>query len=375
MSPAWTASWTQAVTDVGVADLELRDVTVRIVVEAGVGGDRLRVSLSNRFGTAPLHIGRAAVRVAGRAGPMRFGGQPAVEVPAGEDLTCDPVDLAVLAGDTVEVDLYLPDTWRYATANVSTATWRPSAPGNHAGADEFPGRDTPVLALPDGSEMDLPAPLLRGVDVLRTVPAPVVVCLGDSITAAGWPERTARRLRDRQVAVVNRGIAGNRLRLDGAGPFGPLFGAAGRTRFDRDVLATAGRTHLVVALGVNDLGHPGTMAPADQLPTAGQLIRALDGIASRADDAGLPVVLATLTPFDGAEGFDRRRELCRAEVNAWIRGPGSGRTVVDFDAALSAGPGSVALDPRFDSGDHLHPGDEGLDRMAVAAAEVLGRLV
>ncbi|WP_224388441.1 GDSL-type esterase/lipase family protein [Pseudonocardia sp. ICBG1293] len=375
MSPGWTASWTQAVTDVGVADLELRDVTLRIAVEAGVGGDRLRIGLSNRFGTTPLHIGRAAVRVAGRGAPARFDGVPTVELPAGAELTTDPVDLPVGAGDAVELDLYLPGTWRYATANVSTATWRPSAPGDHAGSDRFPGRDAPVLTLLDGTARALPAPLLRGVDVQREVPAPVVVCLGDSITAAGWPERTARLLRDRPVAVVNRGIAGNRLRLDGAGPFGPVFGASGRSRFDRDVLATTGRTHVVVALGVNDLGHPGTTAPQDQLPTAGQLIRALDEVAGRAEAAGLPVVLATLTPFDGAEGFDHERERRRAEVNAWIRDPGSGRPVLDFDAALRAGPGSVALDPRGDSGDHLHPGDEGLDRMADVAAGVLGRLV
>ncbi|WP_337831358.1 GDSL-type esterase/lipase family protein [Pseudonocardia sp. TMWB2A] len=373
MSPAWTASWTQAVTDVAVADLELRDVTVRITVEAGVGGERLRAGLSNRFGTTPLHVGRAAVRVDGRAAPMRFGGRSAVDVPAGEDLVCDPVDLAVVAGAAVEVDLYLPGPWRYATANVSTATWHPSAPGDHAGSDHFPGRATPVLTLPDGAEMELPAPVLRDVEVLRDVPTPVVVCLGDSITAAGWPERTARRLRDRPVAVVNRGIAGNRLRLDGAGPFGPVFGASGRSRFDRDVLATAGRTHVVVALGVNDLGHPGTMAPEDQLPSSEQLIRALDGIGARARDAGLSVLTATVTPFDGAEGFDRERELRRAEVNEWIRGLGSG--VVDFDAALRSGPGAIALAPRFDSGDHLHPGDAGLDRMADVAAEVLGRSV
>jgi lysophospholipase L1-like esterase len=375
MSPAWTATWTQAVTDVGVADLELADLTLRIVLQASIGGDRLRVGLSNGFGVSHLRVGRAAVRVAGRAAPMRFGGQPFADVRVGEALTSDPVDLAVVAGDAIEVDLYLPLPWRFTTANVSTATWCPSGPGDHAGADDFPRRDIPLLALPDGEQMVLPTPLMRGVEVLRDEPAPVVVCFGDSITAAGWPERTAGRMRDRRVAVVNRGIAGNRLRLDGAGPFGPVFGAAGLSRFDADVLRTAGRTHVVVALGVNDLGHPGTMAPADQLPTTEQIIRALDDIASRAEDAGLIAIHATMTPVGGAAGFDLERQRRHSEVNDWIRARGTDRAVIDFEAALRHGPGGLVLDPRFDSGDHLHPNDAGLERMADAAAEVLDRLL
>ncbi|WP_036969103.1 GDSL-type esterase/lipase family protein [Promicromonospora kroppenstedtii] len=369
MTSAWNASWTQAVTDVTGTGLSFTDVTVRIRVAASIGGERLRVNLSNRFGSVPLLVGRAAVQVDGRASSLLFGGLPSAEIPPGGELVSDPASVSTTAGDAIDIDIYLPHTCEITTGNIAAATWCLSETGDHSGSSQFPGRHAPAVPLPAGGSVPAPTPLLRGVDVSRAVPAPVVVCLGDSITAAGWPERAAKRLRGRQIAIVNRGIGGNRLRLPGAGPMGALYGISGLERFDRDVLEVAGRTHVVVALGTNDLGHPGQVAPEDELPTAGQLIHALEEVGTRARDAGLSVFYASITPFLPAVGYDHEREGRRRSVNDWVRAQSG---VLDFDATLRSDGAESELDPRYDSGDHLHPSDRGLDRIADVAAKVLG---
>ena len=152
---------------------------------------------------------------------------------------------------------------------------------------------TPTLEGPDGTAMAAPVPFLRSIDVAADDRADTVVCLGDSITAGGWPQMAGALLAGRtNVSMVNRGIAGNRLRQDPA-PEIASFGASGLTRFEDDVLGTTGARHVVIALGTNDIGLPGDAAPLDELPSAGQMIAAYQELTDRAAAAGLGVILAT----------------------------------------------------------------------------------
>ncbi len=71
--------------------------------------------------------------------------------------------------------------------------------------------------------------------------------------------------------MANVGVSGNRLLHDPNPPagrpavaFAAYFGQSALRRFDRDVLAQPGARYLVVLLGVNDLGHPGTSAPTSE---------------------------------------------------------------------------------------------------------------
>ena len=105
--------------------------------------------------------------------------------------------------------------------------------------------------------------VVTGLDVANGATPRVVVAFGDSITEgvgaddaqalpARYPDRLATRLRERpgsagSFAVLNAGIAGNRLLADGVGP-------SGVERFGRDVLAQSGVTHAVILIGINDIG-------------------------------------------------------------------------------------------------------------------------
>lgn len=365
----WHASWTQAMTDVrGMGD-PLADVTLRTHVTASIGGSHVRLELSNRFGDEPVLIGRVSVAVHGRSLPAPFDGQSSATVAAGTSRWSDPVELTIERGDEVEVDIYLPEPTAYSTANLVGCPLRVSQQGDHVGSRAFPEGPVPTIAMPDGGAIPLSTPLLRGVEVAGSPVGAVVVCLGDSITAGGWPQHAAELLpADARVAVVNRGIGGNRLRLD-AGPAIASWGRSGLSRFDEDVLGTAGATDVVIALGTNDLGLPGAAVPLDELPSAAEIVDAYQQLTRRALDAGLAVTIATITPFLPAEGYDEERERIRLSVNEWIRTSSS--AFVDFDAAVRSGSAPEQLADEYDWGDHLHPNEAGEARLAEAMAAVI----
>src|SRR5688572_29580512 len=91
--------------------------TVRQVVRISAGGDRIRLRLTNEYGTKPLTVGAARVLVLDASGagdpqsgkPVLFGGKPSAVIPAGAPLLSDPIDLPVKALSSLAVNLYFPE--------------------------------------------------------------------------------------------------------------------------------------------------------------------------------------------------------------------------------------------------------------------------
>ncbi|MGW3960504.1 GDSL-type esterase/lipase family protein [Amycolatopsis sp. NPDC005003] len=348
------------------------DATVRMTVPASVGGSQVRVELSNRFGDGPVRIGRCAIGAGGQFAEVSFEGKLSTEIAVGESRWTDPADVAVSHGGQVVVDVYLPDPTPYASANGFT--FARSLPGDFAGSPEFPAAGTGPAPEPDGTGWSLPAggPFLRTVEVAGAGAKAVVVCLGSSSTAMGWPQYTATLLpADAEVAVVNRGIAGNRLLLD-APPRTPAWGRSGLSRFDEDVLETRGATHLVIAYNSNDWGLPGRITPPAEMPTVAQLIGGYRELGERARKEGLAVVLATVTPLGPEVAGEPGREDFRLAVNEWIRT--CGHDFVDFDAAIRSPADPSRLADEYAATDRTHPNVNGSKRLARAMAEALTRL-
>jgi lysophospholipase L1-like esterase len=372
----WQATWTQAMTDFRGDDEEppFDDVTVRLTVPASIGGRNVRMELSNRFGDEPALIGRAAIGAGDRVVEVAFDGQQTAKIPAGRSCWTDPVELTVQPGDEVRVDLYLPAPTPYATAN-GFRFQRATAPGDHVGAREFPAPASGTGLAAEGTGWSLPSggPFLRAVEVAGLEARAVIACLGASITTMGWPQLTAARLpAEARIAVVNRGIPGNRLRFD-APAVNPSWGRSGLARFDDDVLGTAGVTHVVLAHASNDIGLPGTVAPLAELPSAAQQIGAYQQLIDRAGAAGLETILATITPMAPAQAGDPAREGIRTEVNDWIRT--AGLPHADFDAAIRAATDPARIAAAYDAGDHQHPNVTGENRLAQTMAAAITRLL
>ncbi|ERK73515.1 GDSL-type esterase/lipase family protein [Leifsonia aquatica] len=385
----WRPTWGQAVSDFRGEDDEpgFADVTVRMVVPASLGGSLVRVELSNRFGVCPVRIGRAAIGVGGRFVELAFDGQRSLEIPVGESRWCDPAELAVQHGDEISIDVYLPESTPYATAGGFH--FARSRAGDFVGvqpfplegtavtpideAREFPAPNTGTSAQPDGSGWSLPAggPFLRTIEVAGTARA-VVVALGGSSTAMGWPQYAAAVLpADARIAVVNRGISGNRIRLN-APQQSPSWGLSGLARFDDDVLDTSGVTHVVIAYNSNDWGLPGRVTPWDEMPTIEELIDGYERLVERAKEAGLSVILATVTPLASELFADPDRERMRSALNNWIRG--SRLDYVDFDAAIRSRTDPSRLDGDYAAPDDTHPNINGEKRLAKLVADSVASL-
>jgi lysophospholipase L1-like esterase len=377
---SWVGSWASVPTQTPAsATPVLHDQTIRQVVHLSLPGDRLRLRLTNEFGEQPLRLGEVHVaRRAGTAGTdivpatdrrVTFAGEGGVTIPAGAPMVSDPVPLAVPARADLVVSIHLPEHTPVTTLH------------------SFALQEN-VVAAGDVTDDETVAPVrtvtqwyfLSGVAVHTTArDASAVVAFGDSITNGfssqqnanhRWPDLLAERVRG--VGTLNLGVAGNRLLHDPNPPpgseaenFAAFFGQSALRRFDRDVLAQPGARHLIVLLGVNDLGHPGDVAPISETVTAREIIAAHRQIIARAHEAGLRVYGGTILPFDGTPGFASEENLAKwAEVNRWIRTGGEYDAVIDFAAAVADPADPERLAPAYDSGDHLHPNDAGMARMA-----------
>ena len=164
------------------------------------------------------------------------------------------------------------------------------------------------------------------------------------------------------LAVLNEGIGGNHLLIDGLGP-------NALARLDRDVLTQTGARWVIVLEGVNDLGdltRQGPAAPAAHAALVARMIAAYEQIVTRGHAQGLTVIGGTLSPYMGSDYYhpDAASEADRLAVNRWIRTAGHFDAVVDFDRILRDPDHPDHLLPAYDSGDHLHPSPAGYRAMA-----------
>lgn len=387
----WVATWTASPEPRWDGDFALPlnlpsslwHQTVRQSARVSVGGERVRVMLTNEYGTRPLVIGAAHIALAGAgaaiaAGSDRtltFNGKPSVTIPPGAPMLSDPVDLKVAALGDVSVSLYLPE---------------PTAPASF----HWDARQTTYVVAGDQVSAQTIRPdttltsrvFLRSILVADAASTRAVVTLGDSITDGNgssmdantrWPDFLAKRFAGQHVAVLNAGISGARVLRDG-------MGENALARFERDALSQPGVSSVIVMMGINDISWFGTpLGPKDDVPPAEALIAGYQQLIARAHLHGVRIIGATLTPFEGAledtpmKGYyNADKERVRQAVNRWIREGGAFDAVVDFDAALRDPARPQRFLPAYDSGDHLHPGDAGYKVMAdtVDLREVFGHL-
>jgi lysophospholipase L1-like esterase len=374
----WVGTWSNALhqPDLGVpglANAGFNNQTLRQIVHISVGGPRVRVRLST-FGASGLVIGAAHIAqrgataasiVPGSDRGLTFGGVPSITIPPGALVVSDPVELNVPDLSDLAVSIFVP-------GNTGPATWH------------FEGRQTSFISPPGDFTASAVMPVssttqarfwLAGVEVMASRQTGAIVALGESITDGSqstvdantrWTDQLARRLLaqagNRAMGVLNEGIAGSRLLHDSLGP-------NALARFDRDVLAQTGVTHVIVQMGDNDIF---TLDPTEEV-TVEQIIQGNKQLIQRAHAKGLKIFGCTLTPVEGflVPGtpfpvFSPAKEVKRQAINAWIRTSGEYDDVIDFDCVLRDPNSPSKILALYDSGDHGHPTDAGYQALANA---------
>jgi len=370
----WVATWTTALVArpavlpppapnaaaVNPPPLTPNDQTLRQIVRTSIAGTRARVVFANTFGTAPVTIGGASLAlhdkdldiVTSSLRKLTVNGASSFRIPAGAMLLSDPVDLQIPARTELAVDIFVPDDLGSGTSPITMHAGANQTSyvtaGNHVGEAAF-----------GGGAITRSWFLISRVEVAAAPRAGAIAAFGDSITDGTrstpdtnnrWPDHLARRL-PAGFAMMNVAIAGNRVLNEGN--FNAGINAL--ARFDRDVLAQPGVTHVIVMEGINDIG--AANAAVDEL------IAAHRQMVERAHARGLKIYGATLTPYEGAAYFSAEGEAKRKALNQWIRTSGVYDAVIDFEAVVRDPAAPTKIKAEFDSGDHLHPNDAGYKAM------------
>ena len=365
----WISVWSQAHADMSLLCKNVKNHTARLSFVSQAGGSRIRFRLSNQEGKRDVCITAAAVRF-GAAPPviLRTAGNQVIRIRPGEWIYTDPADAEVSAGDILTVSLAFQGT--ATSGNILPEAIRYSTPGNYAASIQMPLAKNGLIEKIFG--LDLVTPVLSSAELYTEERPEVLVCFGDSITQMSrWTKPLADHLRysGKNIIIINKGIGGNQLLSDPETANTALYGVSGRKRFDKDVLELTGATALLIAIGVNDLN--GAKNASASSGMSERLKKGYLEMADKARTCGLKVYAATVTPSSGCKGYQPASEDERRKLNDWLRRTDAFDGIADFDLAVRDPENPIVLDELCDSGDHIHPGVIGGEKMASVVYSLL----
>lgn len=342
------------------------DQTLRQSLRISLGGQKLRLIFSNRYGEQPMVIGESYISVSDLCGalPVTFNRQTGAIIPAGGILYSDEVSLDIPSLSVINLRTYLPEPIPINTFHWDARHFSLLEPGNQAIREE----------AGDGQKISSRL-LVESVQVQPKAACRTLVVIGDSMvdgngvemdTHGRWTDFLAERLISEHIAVVNAGQSGSRLLKDG-------IGIATLSRFERDVLAQPGVTSCIVQVGLNDIGLAGTaLDPDGPVPAATVLINGYRQLLRMAREYNVRMTGVTLVPLRGTgeygieHFYQPEKEIVRQAVNHWMRTSGEFDAVIDSDLLVREPESISRLSAHYDVGDHLHLNLEGHLRVALS---------
>jgi lysophospholipase L1-like esterase len=339
----------------------LANNTLRQVVHATLGGNRIRVQFSNKYSSDPITINSAHIAISTGGSSINtatdtalmFSGSASVAIPAGQELYSDAVDFNVPPLSNLAVSIYFGET---SSTNVT------GHPGSRTDSFIKTGDAVSTNFTPDGTKANWW--ILSGIDLWLDDSYACVVTFGNSITDGRgsttngnnrWPDNLARRLQadpnTAKIGVLNQGIGGNAVVSGGLGP-------TALKRFKHDVVEQNGVRWVIILNGINDIG--GSKNPK----VATNLIAAYEQFIDKAHARDILVYGVPILPFGGSMYDSKAHEAARQTVNKWIRTSGKFDAVIDLDAAVRDPANPNKLLAEYDTGDHLHLSVAGYQKMA-----------
>ncbi len=350
--------------------------SVRQVVKVSIGGDMIRLKLSNIYSTEPVVIRSIYIAHAKdsfaidpkSAKYLKFSNQYKVTIPAGKSITSDalPYNLKPLQRLAITINYTSAPTVPTVHMGSRTTSYIMKGVTNAHSNFEKAFRENHWYNI-------------SGIDVytMRTDLSSIAV-IGNSITDGKcstdnaqnrWPDVMSEMLQLKykitNQGVLNLGIGNNRVVVPGG------FGVLAKERFDKDVLAQAGVKKVIIFEGINDIG----AAKSGYSETvARQLIESYQAMIKKAKARRLKVYLGTITPFKGAGYYSPFHEAARQTVNEWIRNQAKNKEVdgiLDFAKLLQDPKDDRRMKKEYVSNDWLHPNPTGYKAMGTYAAEII----
>lgn len=380
----WAAAWANGMSDISIQAFEgkvnsdgikitpfAKNMTVRTRLTPTLDGEKVRFTLSNVSGEQPLTINKASVAysdesgnaIKGKSLPVTFKGKTSVTIPAGETVTCDPVEMTVRALEDLTVSLYVKDFNRVESVTLYGSATSVLAVGDRVNDKNFNG-----ISL-DFNKIRL-VPILSELDVYAEGASSIVI-MGDSTVSNEIPTLLAKRIISetgrRNIGVVGRGIIGNTLVVEDNGKTGGIYGERTIDRFKREVVDTAGCKYTIVKIGANDIIHPNCKSMTYLKPvTAAELEEGYRSIIRQGHNAGVKVILAEISPWKGYtrdflhtgdpdvewnEEYQRQTD----EINEWITSQKDSDGVISADCLRDKDDYAKMANGFTDDGVHLSP--------------------
>ena len=350
--------------------------SVRQVVKVSIGGDMIRLKLSNIYSTEPVVIRSIYIAHAKdsfaidpkSAKYLKFSNQYKVTIPAGKSITSDalPYDLKPLQRLAITINYTSAPTVPTVHMGSRTTSYIMKGVTNAHSNFEKAFRENHWYNI-------------SGIDVytMRTDLSSIAI-IGNSITDGKcstdnaqnrWPDVMSEMLQLKykitNQGVLNLGIGNNRVVVPGG------FGVLAKERFDKDVLAQAGVKKVIIFEGINDIG---SAKSGYSETVARQLIESYQAMIKKAKARRLKVYLGTITPFKGAGYYSPFHEAARQTVNEWIRNQAKNKEVdgiLDFAKLLQDPKDDRRMKKEYVSNDWLHPNPTGYKAMGTYAAEII----
>ncbi len=383
----WVGSWSTSPVKAGVkvGTIRLMDFltnrTIRTCVKMTLGGDCVRIRLSNIYGEAPITISQVALArtslsndaeiIENTSVPLSFSGSGSVTVPAGEYIYSDPVKYEVTALEKLSVSYFVSSFTNITTAGFYGGTTYVSN-GNQINSSSL--SEPTMLQFNTGSISLHTIPFLTNIDV-NAPDAYSVVIFGDSTVTNQSPYLLAEKfvLNDiENIGVLQQGIVGNRVLYSGEGvsAFSAIYGEAAIDRFEHDVISQAGVKKVFIKIGLNDILHPKTKSMADKAPFASveSIISGYEMLIKKARANGIQVYFFLRSSWKGygrSVGLSQPDDLVWTmesqsmmdQLNSWIRSTPTIDGYINVDA-LNDTEDKYALRKEY-TVDGAHLTDEG----------------
>ena len=348
--------------------------SVRQVVKVSIGGDVIRLKLSNIYSMQPVEIRSIYIAHAKdsfaidakTAQYFKFGNSYKTVIPAGKQIVSDALKFNLRNLERVAITINYTSAPKVPTVHMGSRTTSYIMKGVTNAHSNF------EKAFRENHWYNI-----SGIDVYTmSNNMSAIAIIGNSITDGKcstdnaqnrWPDVMSEMLQLKHKitnqGVLNLGIGNNRVTVPGG------FGALAKERFDRDILMQNGVKKVIIFEGVNDIG---AARNGNSETVARQIIESIQGMVKKAKARKMKVYLGTITPFKGAGYYTHFHEAARLYVNDWIRSQAKNVDgILDFAKLLQDPNDDRRMKREYASNDWLHPNPTGYKAMGIYAANIV----
>ena len=348
--------------------------SVRQVVKVSIGGDVIRLKLSNIYSMQPVEIRSIYIAHAKDSSDIdaktaqyfKFGNSYKTIIPAGKQIVSNALKFKLRNLERVAITINYTSAPEIPTVHMGSRTTSYIMKGVTNAHSNF------AKAFRENHWYNI-----SGIDVYTmSNNMSAIAIIGNSITDGKcstdnaqnrWPDVMSEMLQLKHKitnqGVLNLGIGNNRVTVPGG------FGALAKERFDRDILMQSGVKKVVIFEGVNDIG---AARSGSSETVARQIIESIQGMVKKAKARKMKVYLGTITPFKGAGYYTHFHEAARLYVNDWIRSQAKNVDgILDFAKLLQDPNDDRRMKREYASNDWLHPNPTGYKAMGIYAADIV----